>query len=65
MNKNEIRNVARLISQLQEDFRFDGTDDRVSPKLIKAYRSVVSDLVRNLVNIKPENLEGLDERLEL
>lgn len=65
MNKQEIRNVARLISQLQEDFRFDGTDDRVSTWLMSAYRTVVSDLIRNLNNIKPENLDGLDVRLEL
>lgn len=65
MNKNEIRNVAKLIGQLQEEFRWDGTDDRISPKLMKAYRSVMSDLIRNVGNIKPENLEGLDERLEL
>jgi len=65
MNKNEIRNIAKLIAQLQEDFRFDGTDDRITPSLMQVYRAVVSDLLRNINNIKPINLEDIDERLKL
>lgn len=65
MTKDEMRHISKLIGQLQEDFRWDGTDDRIGPELTKAYRTVMSDLLRNLGNVKPENMEGLDERLNL
>lgn len=65
MTKDEMRHTSKLIAQLQEDFRWDGTDDRISPALAKAYRTVISDLVRNLGTVKPENMDGIDERLNL